>query len=254
MPLTYTRVFRIRHYECDAYGHVNNANYLRYMQEAAFDASAAAGWTLARYDEIGRHWLIRESDVEFLKPLRYGDSVEVKTWVLDFRRVRSRRAYEFRHIDTGGSSPAPQRIGFSSMPVRVAQRSARPDGVLPRRASRRLPRGIPSPPPPSGKLPSVAASMARYRSMKHVNNATYLAYGRRGGRSQCGIRLAMDRMVEQGLIIARRHRIEYRLPAVKRRAGGGDVGVRPAPCIRALHRLPGCDAEMLARRNDVCLG
>ena len=27
MPLTYTRQFRIRHYECDGYGHLNNVNY-----------------------------------------------------------------------------------------------------------------------------------------------------------------------------------------------------------------------------------
>ena len=42
MALTHERTFRVRHYECDSYGHVNHANYLRYMQEAAFDASAAA--------------------------------------------------------------------------------------------------------------------------------------------------------------------------------------------------------------------
>ena len=41
-PVTHTRTFRIRHYECDRYGHVNNANYIRYMQEAAMDASAAS--------------------------------------------------------------------------------------------------------------------------------------------------------------------------------------------------------------------
>ncbi len=40
------RAFRVRSYECDGYGHVNHANYLRYMQEAAFDASAAAGYDL----------------------------------------------------------------------------------------------------------------------------------------------------------------------------------------------------------------
>ena len=99
MPLTHVRTFRVRHYECDAYGHVNYANYLRYMQEAAFDASAAAGYDLDRYEAMGRHWLVRETDIEYLRPLRYGDTVQVKTWVADFRRIRSRRAYEFRRFD-----------------------------------------------------------------------------------------------------------------------------------------------------------
>lgn len=102
MPLTRVRTFRVRHYECDAYGHVNNVNYLRYMQEAAFDASAAAGYDLARYAEMGFHWLVRDSDIEYLRPARYADSVIVRTWVADFRRVRSRRAYEFRVAASGG--------------------------------------------------------------------------------------------------------------------------------------------------------
>jgi len=49
MPLIHERAFRVRHYECDAYGHVNHANYLRYMQEAALDASAAAGYDIDWY-------------------------------------------------------------------------------------------------------------------------------------------------------------------------------------------------------------
>ena len=81
----------MRHYECDAYGHVNHANYLRYMQETAFDASAAVGYDVARYEAIGRQWLVRETDITYLRPLVYGDTVIVKTWVADFRRVRSRR-------------------------------------------------------------------------------------------------------------------------------------------------------------------
>ena len=65
MPLVHTRNFRVRHYECDAYGHLNNANYLRYMQEAAFDASAAAGYGMLRY----------EADRAPVAGARYGDRV-----------------------------------------------------------------------------------------------------------------------------------------------------------------------------------
>ena len=59
MPLKHTSNFPVRFYECDAYSHVNNSNYVRYMQEAAFAASAEAGYNDERYHEMGVIWLIR---------------------------------------------------------------------------------------------------------------------------------------------------------------------------------------------------
>ncbi|MCC6906283.1 MAG: acyl-CoA thioesterase, partial [Anaerolineae bacterium] len=94
MPRFHSATFPVRHYECDAYGHVNNTNYLRYMEEAAFQASADAGYDHHYYQSSGTTWLIRHTEVEFLQPLFYGDSVTVKTWVADMRHIRSIRMYE----------------------------------------------------------------------------------------------------------------------------------------------------------------
>ena len=96
MPRIHARIFRIRNYECDAYGHLNNANYLRFMQEIAFDASAAAGYDHKKYEQMKRTWLIRATEIEYIAPVLYNDQIEVKTWVADFRRASSRRVYEFR--------------------------------------------------------------------------------------------------------------------------------------------------------------
>ena len=52
MPVKHTSIFPVRFYECDAYSHVNNSNYVRYMQEAAFAASAAAGYGDQKYEEM----------------------------------------------------------------------------------------------------------------------------------------------------------------------------------------------------------
>jgi acyl-CoA thioester hydrolase len=101
MSLIYKTTFRVRHYECDAYGHLNNANYLRYMEQAAIEASAAVGYDDARYAALGTHWLIHETDIEYLLPLLAGEAVVVTTWVADFRRVRSLRRYEFTRVGDG---------------------------------------------------------------------------------------------------------------------------------------------------------
>src|SRR5262245_16408170 len=101
MPRTYTRSFRIRYYECDPYGHVNSAHYLPYATQAATQAGADAGYDLKEYDELGTLWLIREAGLDYLRPVSYGETLEVKTWVSDFRRVRSRREYEMTVAGTG---------------------------------------------------------------------------------------------------------------------------------------------------------
>ena len=57
----HTSFFRVRQYECDAYGHLNNVNYIRYLQEAIVEANASTGYTLARSAAAG--WQIGRAHV-----------------------------------------------------------------------------------------------------------------------------------------------------------------------------------------------
>ena len=170
MPLIHKRTFRVRSYECDFNGHVNHANYLRYMQEAALDASAAVGYDEARYNALGHIWLIRETNIEYLHPLRFGDSVEVTTWVGDFRRVRSRRFYELRNTRkrrTGGERI--DRLGLHRArkwaPARVPPEMVAafsPEGT-PEEAERRDPFPAAPPPPPGVFTMRRDGRVARHR-------------------------------------------------------------------------------------------
>jgi acyl-CoA thioester hydrolase len=89
----YTRRFRVRHYEQDSFGHVNNAVYANYLQEAAIEASTDAGFVPAWYAENRTGWVIRELAIRYHLQASYGDELEVKTWVSDVRRVSSKREY-----------------------------------------------------------------------------------------------------------------------------------------------------------------
>lgn len=219
MPLIHLRTFRVRHCECDAYGYVNRANYLDYMQEAAFDASAAAGYDQARYDAMGLHWLVRETDIEYLYPLRYGDSVQVKTWVSDFRRVRSRRAYELRLAESGELAAR-----ASTDWVFLDSDTGRPASIPQEMMEAFFPEGVSEQAPPRSRFPPAPKPppgvfrlrrRVEWRDIdpaQHVNNAVYLAY-----LEDCAIQAAaaqgwpQARMRVEGFaIVARRYQIEYR--------------------------------------------
>lgn len=183
MALKHTRTFRARYYECDAYGHLNNSNYLRYMQETAFDASAAAGYGLERYRQMGTVWLIRESEVEFLEPIRYGDTVEVTSWVADFQRVRSRRAYEFRRE----GEPQVLARGFTDW-VYLDDETVKPAAIPDELKRAFFPNGGPNEIPKRERFPEIPPLPKNpYRMRRraawnevdprvHVNNAAYMVY------------------------------------------------------------------------------
>jgi acyl-CoA thioester hydrolase len=219
----FNRSFRVRLYECDAYGHVNHANYLRYMQEAALDASTAVGYNKEWYDARGRFWLILQTGITYLRSLRFDDTVIVKTWVSDFRRATSRRRYQL-HIAGSGELAAE---GFSDWvyldvnslrPVRVPPDMAAaftPPGGLPPGAER-------DPFPEQPPVPEGAYHMQRRTRWSeidpagHVNNAAYLTFF-----EDCAMELMVDRgwpaarMHADGFgIVAREFRIQYQSPAV----------------------------------------
>ncbi len=220
--VSFERHFRVRNYECDAYGHVNHANYLRFMQETAFDASANVGYPVERYEEMNRLWLVRETDITYKRPLTYNDEFVIKTWVEDFRRVRSYRNYKFTMAD-GGDPVAEARTEWvllnreTQRPVSIPPEmvSAFSDGTPPTGARRE---SFPEAPPfPEGTFRLRARVEWRdIDGLHHVNNASYLSYV-----EECNIQAAaalgwpVDRILGEGMaIVARRYRIEYLQPAV----------------------------------------
>lgn len=223
MPLVHTSAFKIRFYECDLYGHVNNANYLRYMQEAAFEASAAAGYDPQRYAQMNRVWYAHATDIEYIRPLKYGDTVAVKTWVMDFRRVTSRRAYELRA--TAGSELAARATtdwafldSATRKPAPIPDELIRcffPDAVPDAQPQRERFPAAP-PPPPGAYRTRRRAQWRECDSAGHVNNAVYAEWAEECGM-QCiaHYRWPVLRMADEGIgIFYRRMWIEHVQPAL----------------------------------------
>lgn len=78
----------------DANGHVNNVQYVQWMQEAAVAHFTAAGGAPIMQAQ-GASWVVRSHQIEYLRPALALDRLVVRTWVEDFRRVASLRRYEF---------------------------------------------------------------------------------------------------------------------------------------------------------------
>lgn len=89
-------LLRVRHYEMDALGHVNNAVYQNYLEQAAIEHSEHVGAGFSLYRELGGVFVMRRVEIEYLRPSVAGDTLEVTTWLKQMRGTRALRSYEIR--------------------------------------------------------------------------------------------------------------------------------------------------------------
>jgi acyl-CoA thioester hydrolase len=93
----YTYEFTIPESALDENGHVNNVQYVQWMQDAAVRHYESLGGVPPTQD-LGATWVVRSHNIEYLRPAFAGDRIEVRTWVVDIRRVRSLRRYRFTRL------------------------------------------------------------------------------------------------------------------------------------------------------------
>lgn len=122
-----------RSYELDAFGHVNHAVYLNYLELARFDSLQAGGLSPAALARGG--WAIHVVRVEadYLKPVFQGQVLRIRTRVEAFRKTSMIIAQTIHRVDDGPDSGPALRarvttvwIGEGGRPVRIppAARSA----------------------------------------------------------------------------------------------------------------------------------
>jgi YbgC/YbaW family acyl-CoA thioester hydrolase len=73
MPLT-ARI-RVRTYELDSFGHVNNAVYLQYFEEARSEYLRQLGLSFDDFARTETQLVITEARVRYLASARYGDEL-----------------------------------------------------------------------------------------------------------------------------------------------------------------------------------
>ena len=215
MSKIFTRKFRVRWAELDPSGTVSPANYLRYIVETAWDWGTAIGWDANYSQNPDVFWVIRETEICFLRPLRHNDEFDLTIWMSHWQRVRGTRCFELTLKDTGDViAQGTQQI------VYMDTKTGRPMNLPEEEIARfRLdnPRQFPFERFP--KVTAVDSPFVMQRQVEsmdldvydHVNNATYVNYAEEATAQDFAARgWTPAKLTESGLaVVTRRVHIQY---------------------------------------------
>lgn len=86
MIFTYEK--KIYGYECDIYGHMNNANYLTMLEAARSEALSEMGMPVKAFLEMGIQLFVLRYELDYVKALMLEDTVSVKSWCYTMNRLK----------------------------------------------------------------------------------------------------------------------------------------------------------------------
>lgn len=87
--------------DTDCGGVVYYANYLRYMERARTAYLASRGYAVKRLMDEGTIFMVLRVEIDYKSPARYGDVIEIETWVRDVSRVTMTFEHIMREKTTG---------------------------------------------------------------------------------------------------------------------------------------------------------
>jgi acyl-CoA thioester hydrolase len=100
--ITYNKEFAMDHImnvhiyfeDTDCGGVVYYANYLRYMERARTEYLASRGYSVKKLMEEGTNFMVVRAEIDYRSPARYGEIIEIETWVRDVTRA----SMVFEHV------------------------------------------------------------------------------------------------------------------------------------------------------------
>jgi acyl-CoA thioester hydrolase len=71
---------QVRTYECDSYGHVNNANYLNYLEVARYEYLKDIRFDYPKAVASGYGLYVARVEIDYKKSAKVDDVLLIKTW------------------------------------------------------------------------------------------------------------------------------------------------------------------------------
>ena len=95
-PIRSTVEVEVRYAETDQMGVVHHANYLVWFELARTALCSLGGFHYASIEKLGYHLMVTAAEAQYRKGAKFGDHLEVSTWLDQLASRRLRFKYEVR--------------------------------------------------------------------------------------------------------------------------------------------------------------
>ncbi|MDP3536265.1 thioesterase family protein [Halomonas sp. M1] len=102
LPDPFVIDIHVTHEAIDAYQHVNNGEYLRWVEQVSWAHSEALGLSLERYRALDRAMVVHRHELDYLAPGFVNDHLQLATWIVasDGRFSLTRR-FQLKRVSDG---------------------------------------------------------------------------------------------------------------------------------------------------------
>lgn len=83
LPTPFMIDIEVEEHSIDEYGHVNNAEYLRWIEQVSWAHSQRLGLDIDDYREHDRAMAVHRHELDYLAPAYAGDRLRMATWIVD---------------------------------------------------------------------------------------------------------------------------------------------------------------------------
>ena len=134
----FTHRIEVRFRDCDPMGHVNNAVYLTYLEQARFahwralgggdgEARALLGTGRASAPDGVPGVILARVEIDYRKPATYGEAIDIRLGIAGFGRTSM--TYEYELAAAGGELVAAARTVVVSFDYRAGRPVPIPDAL-----------------------------------------------------------------------------------------------------------------------------
>ena len=111
MDYPFCHRIKVRSHDLDSFGHVNNAIYFNYLEEARCEYLEQRGLSFNNFQEWQAFAFVVGAEIRYKSPAKYGDVLEVRGCFSEMRRTSFVIDYEIYNL-TSDRVGASARMSF----------------------------------------------------------------------------------------------------------------------------------------------